>query len=70
VFDSAGETKLGSISSGMYSPTNDIFAGNARVNWDFEGKPGDPISIEIRGVKKAARVIAPPLYPGGTQKKE
>lgn len=60
VLDSCGHV-IGVVTSGMFAPTVEEYAGNAYVMSEH-AKPGTEIRIDVRGQQKAARVVKRPLY--------
>jgi glycine cleavage system T protein len=60
VLAESGEV-LGTVVSGMYAPTVDVFAANVFLP-RTHGAVGTPLVVDVRGRHKAATVVARPLY--------
>jgi len=56
-----GETKIGAVTSGTFSPTFEKALGLAYVATGH-GDPGHRLEIDVRGRRLAARVVATPFY--------
>ncbi len=57
----AGEERVGTVSSGTFSPSLERGAGMAYVRADLAA-PGTELEIDVRGKRRAARVASKPLY--------
>jgi aminomethyltransferase len=57
----AGEERVGTVTSGTYSPSLEVGAGMAYVRTDL-AEPGTELEIDVRGKHRAARVGSKPLY--------
>jgi aminomethyltransferase len=62
-----GETKVGSVTSGNFSPSVNKFIGLGYIDKPFH-KSGTEISIDIRGKRKRAVVVKPPFYKNASHK--
>jgi aminomethyltransferase len=57
----AGEERVGTVTSGTFSPSLERGAGMAYVRAELAG-PGTELEIDVRGKLRAARVASKPLY--------
>ena len=57
----AGEERVGTVTSGTFSPSLEVGAGMAYVRADL-AEPGTELEIDVRGKRRAARVGSKPLY--------
>ena len=57
----AGEQAVGTVTSGSFAPTLDAYLALALVEAGYTGL-GTELEIDIRGRKKAARVVKTPFY--------
>ena len=57
--------QIGMVTSGTQSPSLNKGIGLGYVEIEY-AKPGTKIDIEIRGLKKPATIMRPPLYSHGT----
>lgn len=57
----SGEEAVGSVTSGSFAPSLDAYLAMALVGAD-RTKPGTELQVDIRGRKKAARVVKRPFY--------
>jgi len=57
----AGEQAVGTVTSGSFAPTLDSYLALALVDAGYTGL-GTELEIDIRGRKKAARVVKTPFY--------
>lgn len=53
--------QIGTVASGMYSPSMDGFYASALGTLESKPLPGEDIYVEIRGTPKAAGLIRPPI---------
>lgn len=64
VYAANGETAIGAITSGTFSPT--VKAGIAMARVDTASSvPGTPVKVDIRGRRAAATVVPLPFYRNG-----
>lgn len=61
VFSEDGQTSIGEVTSGTQSPTLKEAIAIAYVRSDL-AKIGNPITVDIRGTKVAAQIVATPFY--------
>ena len=57
----AGEERVGTVTSGTFSPSLERGAGIAYVRTDL-AEPGTELEIDVRGKRRAARIASKPLY--------
>jgi aminomethyltransferase len=57
----AGGEEAGTVTSGTFAPSLGQGAGMAYVRSDL-AEPGTEIEIDVRGKRRAARIVAKPLY--------
>jgi aminomethyltransferase len=56
-----GESEVGEVTSGTFSPSLEVGIGMAYLRADL-AEPGTEIEIDVRGKRRAARVGSKPLY--------
>ncbi len=56
-----GGERVGTVSSGTYSPSLERGAGMAYVRADLAA-PGTEVEIDVRGKHRPARIASKPLY--------
>ncbi len=56
-----GEERVGTVTSGTFSPSLGCGAGMAYVRTDL-AEPGTELEIDVRGKRRAARIASKPLY--------
>ncbi len=56
-----GDERVGTVSSGTFSPSLELGAGMADVRAEL-AEPGTELEIDVRGKRRAARVGSKPLY--------
>jgi len=61
------EKQIGMVTSGTQSPSLNKGIGLGYVEMEY-ANPGTKIDIDIRGRKKSATIMKPPLYKHGTVK--
>jgi glycine cleavage system T protein (aminomethyltransferase) len=64
-----GEERVGTVTSGTFSPSLEIGIGMAYVRADL-AEPGTELEIDVRGKRRAARIASKPLYASPTSRKE
>ncbi len=60
-----GDSDIGTVTSGAFSPSVGVAIALAMIDTAFS-EPGQELSIEVRGRRLAARVVALPFYTQGT----
>jgi glycine cleavage system T protein (aminomethyltransferase) len=63
----AGDERVGTVTSGTFSPSLERGAGMAYVRADL-AEPGTELEIDVRGKRRAARVASRPLYGSSSRK--
>ena len=56
----AGE-RLGTVTSGTFSPSLEVGIGMAYLRADL-AEPGTEVEIDVRGTRRPARITSKPLY--------
>jgi aminomethyltransferase len=56
-----GEERVGTVTSGTFSPSLEIGIGMAYLQADL-AEPGREIEVDVRGKRRAARIASKPLY--------
>ncbi len=59
----SGDTAVGEITSGTFSPTRRVGIGLALVATEAEVEDGDELEIDVRGRRSRVRVMRPPFVP-------
>jgi aminomethyltransferase len=62
-----GDERIGTVTSGSFSPSLEIGIGMAYLRSDL-AEPGTEVEIDVRGKRRAARVASKPLYGSPAQK--
>jgi aminomethyltransferase len=62
-----GDERVGTVTSGSFSPSLEIGIGMAYLRSDL-AEPGTEIEIDVRGKRRPARVASKPLYRSPSQK--
>ncbi|HKT82497.1 MAG TPA: glycine cleavage system aminomethyltransferase GcvT [Solirubrobacterales bacterium] len=57
-----GEERVGTVTSGTFSPSLELGIGMAYLRADL-AEPGSEVEIDVRGKRRPARVASKPLYP-------
>jgi aminomethyltransferase len=57
-----GDTEIGEVTSGTFSPTRRVGIGLALLSTADDGvQPGDEVEVDVRGRRSAMRVVKPPF---------
>ncbi|HET7574803.1 MAG TPA: glycine cleavage T C-terminal barrel domain-containing protein, partial [Solirubrobacterales bacterium] len=62
-----GDERVGTVSSGSFSPSLEIGVGMAYLRSDL-AEPGTEVEIDVRGKRRAARIASRPLYASPSRK--
>jgi aminomethyltransferase len=57
----SGEDRVGTVTSGTFSPSLEVGIGMAYVRTDL-AEPGTEVEIDVRGKRRPARIASKPLY--------
>ncbi len=57
----AGGERVGTVTSGTFSPSLELGIGMAYVRADL-AEPGTEVEIDVRGKHRPARIASKPLY--------
>jgi aminomethyltransferase len=64
-----GDERVGTVTSGSFSPSLEIGIGMAYLRSDL-AEPGTEVEIDVRGKRRAARIASKPLYESPASRKE
>jgi aminomethyltransferase len=64
-----GDERVGTVSSGSFSPSLEIGIGMAYLRSDL-AEPDTEVEIDVRGKRRAARIASKPLYESPSSRKE
>jgi aminomethyltransferase len=64
-----GDERVGTVTSGSFSPSLEIGIGMAYVRSEL-AEPGTEVEIDVRGRRRSARIASKPLYVSPSSRKE